>query len=59
MVLSFDITLIIHTKNNPKQSDNFRDADMTAVIILSHGADNGMIICSDGNMINVEEDVYK
>jgi hypothetical protein len=29
------------------------------VIILSHGADNGRIVCSDGLMIDIEEDVYK
>ena len=32
---------------------------MTVVIILSHGADKGKIVCSDRKNINIEEDVYK
>ncbi len=36
-----------------------RESDMAVVIILSHGADNGRIVCSDGLMIDIEEDVYK
>ena len=32
---------------------------MTVVIILSHGADGDRIVCSDGLMIDMEEDVIK
>ena len=36
-----------------------RDADMTAVVILSHGADRDRILCSDGRDIDLERDVYR
>jgi hypothetical protein len=34
-------------------------ADMAVVIILSHGQKCGEIVCSDGNTIDVEDDVYR
>jgi len=36
-----------------------RDADMTVVIILSHGVDGDRIVCSDGRMVDMEEEIIK